>query len=119
MSFGLKVWSADGSVRLDTSDGTMRLTDSFYIGPKTLRAKQTVTDEFAVANFNPAVDGAFIINAEAGYLGYENPEVEDGFLPQLEPYLDGVRIIWRGYWNEYSRDVRYMGFYVVILRAAD
>lgn len=117
MSYGLKVWASTGAVKLDTSDRTVRPTDSIYLAPRSLSATTSAYQNIHIPNFDPGVDGSFIMNAEPGYLDYDGPAVEDGFIPQLEPFVGGVRVIWRGYPQSGSRVVRYMGCYAVILRA--
>jgi hypothetical protein len=118
MSHGLRVWNSQGQLRLDTRDRTMRLTSSTYVAGRELAATTTQSWFLSLPGFNPAVDGAFLSGAEAGYLGYDAPEVELGFLPELEPVPGGVELIWRGYPQSGSRTIRYMGVYVMVLRAS-
>lgn len=118
MSYGLRVWNGAGQLRLDTNDRTMRLTGKVYIPARSGVAAQTESSQFiAIPGFDPAIDGAFLTGAEPGYLGYDADEPADGFLPEAHPTVGGVYIIWRGYWGKYSRDIRYMACYLMVLRA--
>lgn len=117
MSHGLRVWNEDGAIRLDTRDRTMRLTSTVYVAARMLGAAQTQTQFVPLPGFNPAVDGAFLTGAEAGYLGYDPADVENGFIPELAAAAGGVNITWRGYPDRRSRTIRYMGIYIMVLRA--
>lgn len=117
MTAGLRVWAPSGQLRVDTSDRTLRLTDSIYVASRRLGGNAVQSALIAIPGFDPSKDGAFLSGAEAGYLGYDAAEVEDGFLPSFSPVVGGVNVTWRGYGGEYSRTIRYMAFYVKVLRA--
>jgi hypothetical protein len=117
MNNGIRVWNPQSQLRLDTSDRTLRLTDSIYVPARWLPGATVQTAKVYIPNFNPDKDGAFLSGAEAGYLAYDGPAVEDGFLPAFTPEYGAVNLSWRGYARSYNRTIRYMAFYVKVLRA--
>lgn len=117
MTDGLRVWNENKELRLDTRDRTMRLTSTVYVAARALGAARTQTQFISLPGFDPAIDGAFLTGAEAGHLGYEPADLEDGFIPELAATTGGVTITWRGYPGSRSRTIRYMGIYIMVLRA--
>lgn len=118
MSYGLRVWSEAGALRVDTTDRTLRLTDTIYIPSRMVPSNGTqYTEQILVPGLDPSRDGAFICGLEAGTLDYESNSAVDGFLPAFAPVPGAVNLTWRGYATEGAYTVRYMACNLMILRA--
>ena len=118
MSFGLRVWNGVGVLRLDTRDRPMRLTVTIRLPARYVSGATAPRQFFGIPKLDPARDGVFIVGGEAGYLAYDEPDIEDGFLPSVEPVAGGAYVTWRGYGQAHNRTIRYMESYLMVLRAS-
>lgn len=116
MSFGLKIWANQTELRLSSVDRPVRITQVIPIPEKLVPGATTYSQDFNVVNFDPVNDGAIVTGGEAGYLAYDAPDVEDGFIPLITPSINKVTVTWRGYDQAHNRTIRYMPAYLIILR---
>lgn len=117
MSYGLRVWTPDGQLRLDTNHRTMRLTDRIYIPGRSIPGGMRTENEFiALDGFVFGVDGAFLVSSDNGKLAYDGGSAA-GYMPHLALADGGATLTWRGNEKTYHVNVVYMPVYLMVLRS--
>lgn len=116
MTFGLRTWNEIGGARLDLSDSTMRMTDSIYVGARTITPGVNETQTYTVAGFDPTVDGAVLVFASSPKLDTSNYDLYTDMMPDIEPQAGGILVRWMA--NTAGYTCTFLDCYLIILRKA-